>query len=86
MTVIETNTMNINYDKGYIEYVNITLTQDKIEKNMKLIIRNKILIIIQQKSSMNDKENNITFRRWNKNENNNFLEQSKKSNSSKNQN
>ena len=63
MTVIETNTMNINYDKGYIEYMNITSTEDQIKKNMKLIIRNKILIIIQQKSSMNDKENNITFRR-----------------------
>ena len=55
--------MNINYDKGYIEYMNITSTEDKIKKNMKLIIRNKIQIIIQQKSSMNDKENNITFRR-----------------------
>ena len=73
MTVIETNTMNINYDKGYIEYMNITLTEDQIKKNMKLIIRNKILIIIQQKSSMNDKENNITIKRWNKNENDNFL-------------
>ena len=39
--------MNINYYKGYIEYVNITSTEDQIEKNMKLIIRNKILIIIQ---------------------------------------
>ena len=47
--VIETNTMNINYDKGYIEYMNITPTDDQIEKNMKLIIRNKILIIIQHK-------------------------------------
>ena len=63
MTVIETNTMNINYDKGYIEYVNITSTEDQIKKNMKLIIRNKISIIIQQKSSINDKENNITFKR-----------------------
>ena len=71
--MIETNTMNINYYKGYIEYMNITSTQDQIKKNMKLIIRNKILIIIQQKSSMNDNENNITIRRWNKNENNNFL-------------
>ena len=35
---------------------------------------------------MNDKENNITFKRWNKNENDNFLEKSKKSNNSKNQN
>ena len=26
---------------------------------------------------MNDKENKITIRRWNKNENDNFLEQSK---------
>ena len=41
--------MNIIYDKGYIKYVNITLTKDQIEKNMKLMIRNKILIIIQQK-------------------------------------
>ena len=49
MKVIETNTMNINYDKGYIEYMNIISTEDQIEKNMKLIIRNKILIIIQQK-------------------------------------
>ena len=73
MTVIETNTMNINYYKEYIEYVNITLTDYQIKKNMKLIIRNKILIIIQQKSSMNDNENNITIRRWNKNENDNFL-------------
>ena len=63
MTVIETNTMNINYDKGYIEYVNITSTEDQIKKNMKLIIRNKIGIIIHQKSSMNDNENNITIRR-----------------------
>ena len=47
MIVIETNTMNINYDKGYIEYVNITSTKDQIKKNMKLMIRNKILIIIQ---------------------------------------
>ena len=47
--MIETNTMNIIYDKGYIEYVNITPTKDKIKKNMKLIIRNKILIIIQHK-------------------------------------
>ena len=66
--------MNINYYKEYIEYVNITSTEDQIKKNMKLIIRNKISIIIQQKSSMNDNENNITFRRWNKNENDNFLE------------
>ena len=63
MTVIETNPMNINYDKGYIEYVNITSTEDQIKKNMKLIIRNKILITIQQKSSINDKENKITIRR-----------------------
>ena len=55
--------MNINYDKGYIEYVNITSTENQIKKNMKLIIRNKISIIIQQKSSINDKENNITIRR-----------------------
>ena len=55
--------MNINYYKGYIEYMNITLTEDQIKKNMKLMIRNKISIIIQQKSSMNDNENNITFRR-----------------------
>ena len=73
MTVIETNTMNINYDKGYVEYVNITSTEDQIKKNMKLIIRNKIPIIIQQKSSMNDNKNNITIKRWNKNENDNFL-------------
>ena len=66
--------MNINYDKGYVEYVNITSTEDQIKKNMKLIIRNKILIIIQQKSSMNDNKNNITIKRWNKNENDNFLE------------
>ena len=63
MTVIETNTMNINYYKEYIEYVNITPTEDQIKKNKKLIIRNKILIIIHQKSSINDNENNITFRR-----------------------
>ena len=63
MIVIEINTMNINYDKGYIEYVNITSTEDQIKKNMKLIIRNKIQIIIKQKSSMNDKENKITIRR-----------------------
>ena len=48
MTVIETNTTNINYDKEYIEYVNIISTDDKIKKNMKLI-RNKIQIIIQHK-------------------------------------
>ena len=72
MIVIETNTMNIIYDKGYIEYVNIISTEYKIKKNMKLMIRNKIQIIIQQKSSMNDKENNITFRRWK--ENDSFLE------------
>ena len=47
--MIETNKMNIIYDRGYIEYVNITLTENKIKKNMKLIIRNKIQIIIQQK-------------------------------------
>ena len=73
MIMIETNTMNINYNKGYIEYMNITLTKDKIKNNMKLMIRNKILIIIQQKSSINDNENNITFKRWNENENNNFF-------------
>ena len=71
--MIETNTTNINYYKEYIGYVNITSTEDQIKKNMKLIIRNKILIIIQQKSSMNANENNITIRRWNKNENDNFL-------------
>ena len=49
MTVIETNTMNIIYDKVYIEYMNITSTKDQIKKNMKLMIKNKIQIIIQQK-------------------------------------
>ena len=47
--MIETNTINIIYDKGYIEYINITSTEDQIKKNMKLMIRNKILIIIKQK-------------------------------------
>ena len=74
MTVIETNTINIIYNKGYIKYMNITSTEDQIKKNMKLMIKNKILIIIQQKSSINDNKNNITIRRWNKNENDNFLE------------
>ena len=46
MIVIETNTMNIIYDREYVEYVNITSTKDQIKKNMKLMIRNKILIII----------------------------------------
>ena len=42
MIVIETNTMNINYDKEYIEYLNITSTENQIKKNMKLMIKNKI--------------------------------------------
>ena len=45
--MIETNTMNINYDKGYIEYINIISTKNQIKKNMKLMIKNRILIIIQ---------------------------------------
>ena len=45
--MIETNTINIIYDRGYIKYINITSTEDQIKKNIKLIIRNKIQIIIQ---------------------------------------